>query len=178
MHPLPQARVADSQVADSVTDASATASPAQPPSPVVGIPDNQALERSQPTLPMRSGIRERQAHDYARHGVTCLFAALNTATGQVTDACYPRHRHQKFPRFLKKAAACPCTELQSSAATTPPTSTPMSGPGWPRTLQSHHALHADRMLVDQSRGVLLRDHPPRSATTRPGQHQGIARSSD
>jgi len=64
----------------------------------------QALERSQPILPMRSGIPERQAHDYARHGDTCLFAALNTATGQVTDACYPRHRHQEFLRFLKKVA--------------------------------------------------------------------------
>jgi hypothetical protein len=46
----------------------------------------QALERTQPILPMRSGIPERQTHDYARHGVTCLFAELNTATGQVTDA--------------------------------------------------------------------------------------------
>ena len=51
------------------------------------------------------GIPERQTHDYARHGVTCLFAALNVATGQVTDACYPRHRHQEFLRFLKKVAA-------------------------------------------------------------------------
>jgi transposase len=72
----------------------------------------QALERSQPILPMRSGIPERQTHDYARHGVTCLFAALEIATGQVTDACYPRHRHQEFLRFLKKtAAAYPATEL-------------------------------------------------------------------
>jgi transposase len=72
----------------------------------------QALERSQPILPMRSGIPERQTHDYARHGVTCLFAALNTATGQVTDACCPRHRHQEFLRFLTKvAAACPATDL-------------------------------------------------------------------
>jgi transposase len=72
----------------------------------------QALERSQPILPMRPGIPERQTHDYARHGVTCLFAALNTATGQVTDACYPRHRHQEFLRFLKKvAAAYPGQEL-------------------------------------------------------------------
>ena len=46
----------------------------------------QALERTQPVLPMRSGIPERQAHDYARHGVTCLFAALEVATGTVTDA--------------------------------------------------------------------------------------------
>ncbi len=72
----------------------------------------QALERTQPILPMRPGIPERQTHDYARHGVTCLFAALNTATGQVTDACYPRHRHQEFLKFLKKvAAAYPAVEL-------------------------------------------------------------------
>ncbi len=72
----------------------------------------QALERTQPILPMRQGIPERQTHDYARHGVTCLFAALNTATGEVTDACYPRHRHQEFLRFLKQvAAAYPATGL-------------------------------------------------------------------
>jgi transposase len=65
----------------------------------------QALERAQPILPLRPGIPERQTHDYARHGVTCLFAALDAATGQVTDACYPRHRHQEFLRFLKKVAA-------------------------------------------------------------------------
>jgi len=51
--------------------------------------DNQALERAQPILPMRHGIPERQAHDHVRHSVTCLFAALNAATGQVTDACSP-----------------------------------------------------------------------------------------
>jgi len=65
----------------------------------------QALERTQPILPMRGGIPERQTWDYARHGVTCLFAALEVATGQVTDACYPRHRHQEFLRFLNKVAA-------------------------------------------------------------------------
>ena len=65
----------------------------------------QAPERTQPILPLRPGIPERQAHDYARHQVTCLFAALNAATGQVTDACYPRHRHQEFLKFLTKTAA-------------------------------------------------------------------------
>lgn len=75
-------------------------------------PDYQALERTQPILPLRPGIPERQTHHYARHGVTCLFAALNAATGQVTDACYPRHRHQDFLKFLKKtAAAYPGTAL-------------------------------------------------------------------
>jgi transposase len=72
----------------------------------------QALERTQPILPLRPGIPERQTHDYARHGVTCLFAALEVATGKVTDACYPRHRHEEFLKFLKKvAAAYPGTEL-------------------------------------------------------------------
>ena len=57
--------------------------------------------RTQPILPMRQGIPERQTHGCARHGVTTLFAALEMATGQVTDACHPRHRNQEFLRFLK-----------------------------------------------------------------------------
>ncbi len=65
----------------------------------------QALDRSQPVLPMMPGMPERRTHDYLRHGITSLFAALDAATGQVADACYPRHRHREFLRFLKKAAA-------------------------------------------------------------------------
>jgi transposase len=65
----------------------------------------QALDRTQPVLPMRPGIPAQMSHDYIRHGVTCLFAALEVATGKVLDACYPRHRHQEFLRFLKKVAA-------------------------------------------------------------------------
>jgi len=89
----------------SLTDAYASDPPAETTHPRSQTPDNQALERSQPILPMRSGIPERQTHDYVRHGVTSLFAALNVATGQVTDACYPKHRHQEFLKFLKKVAA-------------------------------------------------------------------------
>ena len=43
-------------------------------------------------LPLRPGLPEKATHDYIRHGTTTLFAALEVATGQVTDACYPRHR--------------------------------------------------------------------------------------
>ena len=62
----------------------------------------QALERSQPVLPMRPGQPERRTHDYLRHGTTTLFAALDVATGKVLGECYPRHRSLEFRRFLKK----------------------------------------------------------------------------
>ena len=62
----------------------------------------QALERSQPILPMRPGIPEQQTHDYIRHGTTSLFAALNILTGEVTGSCHSRHRHQEFLKFLNR----------------------------------------------------------------------------
>ena len=61
----------------------------------------QALDRTQPTLPMTPGQAERGTHDYVRHGVTSLFAALNVATGQVIGRCLRRHRQQEFLKFLK-----------------------------------------------------------------------------
>jgi transposase len=64
----------------------------------------QALDRTAPMLPMRPGLPERQTYDYHRHGTTTLSAALEVATGRVTDACYPRHHHQEFLRFLKQVA--------------------------------------------------------------------------
>jgi transposase len=64
----------------------------------------QALDRTAPILPMRPGLPEKASHDYVRHGTTTLFAALEVATGKVTDACYPRHRHDEFLRFLKQVA--------------------------------------------------------------------------
>jgi transposase len=64
----------------------------------------QALDRTAPILALRPGIPEKQTHDYLRHGTTTLFAALEVATGKVTDACYPRHRHEEFLRFLRHVA--------------------------------------------------------------------------
>ena len=61
----------------------------------------QALERTQPLLPMRPGIPARQTHDYARHGTTTLFAALSMLDGTVIGDCMPHHRHQEFIRFLQ-----------------------------------------------------------------------------
>src|SRR3954453_19363261 len=72
----------------------------------------QALDRTQPTLPMQPQLPERRTHDYVRHGNTTLFAALEIATGTVTAACKPRHRHQEFLTFLKQVArAYPEREL-------------------------------------------------------------------
>lgn len=62
----------------------------------------QALDRTVPILPMQEGRIERRSHDYYRHGTTTLFAALDIATGQVTAALKPRHRHQEFLAFLKQ----------------------------------------------------------------------------
>src|SRR5947199_5427788 len=62
----------------------------------------QALDRTQPILPLRPGLPARQTHDYQRHGTTTLFAALNVLEGTVIGECLPRHRHQEFLRFLDR----------------------------------------------------------------------------
>jgi len=62
----------------------------------------QALDRSQPVLPMMPGMPERRTHDYARHGVTSLFAAFSIADGTVIGELHRRHRHQEFLKFLRK----------------------------------------------------------------------------
>jgi transposase len=61
----------------------------------------QALERTQPLLPMRPGSAERRTHDYRRNGTLTLFAALDVATGTVVGKCKKRHRHQEFLDFLR-----------------------------------------------------------------------------
>jgi transposase len=72
----------------------------------------QALDRTAPILPLQPGLAERRSHDYLRHGTSTLFAALEIATGQVTAACKPRHRHQEFLAFLRQVTrAYPDGEL-------------------------------------------------------------------
>jgi transposase/transposase-like protein len=61
----------------------------------------QALDRTQPGLPMKPGRCGTMTHDYKRHGTSTLFAALNTATGEVIGQCQKKHRHQEFLAFLK-----------------------------------------------------------------------------
>lgn len=72
----------------------------------------QALERTQPLLPLRPGQPQRRTHDYERHGTTSLFAALNIATGKIIGQCHRRHRHQEFLRFLNRIDSQVPTELE------------------------------------------------------------------
>ena len=61
----------------------------------------QALDRTQPSLPMKKGRAGTMTHDYKRNGTTTLFAALSTLDGSVVGQCLPRHRHQEFLKFLR-----------------------------------------------------------------------------
>jgi transposase len=65
----------------------------------------QALDRTQPSLPIYPGRCETMTHDYKRNGTTTLFAALNVAEGRLIGQCMPRHRHQEFIKFLKQIDA-------------------------------------------------------------------------
>ena len=75
-------------------------------------PQIQALDRSQPVLPMRPGLPERRTHDYRRHGTTSLFAALDVATGEVLGKCYQRHRAVEFRNFLTVIAKAVPDDLE------------------------------------------------------------------
>lgn len=65
----------------------------------------QALDRTQPSLPMKKGRAGTMTHDYKRHGTTTLFAALDVLTGKVIGQCLDKHRHNEFLKFLKKVDA-------------------------------------------------------------------------
>jgi transposase len=62
----------------------------------------QALERTQPLLPVSFGKTEKRTHDYVRHGTTNLFAALDTLTGKVIGTCFPRKRTDEFLKFMNR----------------------------------------------------------------------------
>jgi len=97
----------------------------------------QALDRTQPLLPMGPGQVERRTHDYKRHGTSSLFAALMVKTGVVIGECHRRHRHQEFIRFLRAVdevvkATEPRRGRRSTSCwtTTRRTRRPRSSVGW------------------------------------------------
>ena len=93
----------------------------------------QALDRTQPGLPMKKGRAGTMTHDYKRHGTTTLFAALNVLDGTVIGRNMQRHRHQEFIRFLntiEREVPAGKSSMRSST-TTPPISIPRCGNGSP-----------------------------------------------
>ena len=115
-----------------------------------------------PNLPLRPGSPERRTHDYVRHGTTTLFAALEVATGRVTDQCFDRAPPRRVPRLpqaggqgLPAAAAAP-----GAGQLRHPHPSPRSRPGWPASTDPP-ALHPDLGELDEpGRGVLCDHHPP------------------
>ena len=137
----------------------------------------QALDRTAPMLPIRPGMPEQRTHDYVRHGTTTLFAALEVATGKVTDACYPRHRNQEFLRFLKQVAkAYPRKKLHIVMRQLRHPQAPEGEGLAGHEPADHAALHPDLGLVAEHGRDLLRhhhppSHPPRHLHLRPRPHR-------
>src|SRR6266851_5704040 len=107
----------------------------------------QALNRTQPVLPMGLGYVEGVTHDYVRHGTTTLFAALDIASGTVLTECRPRHRHQEFLGFLQRIDEAVPAALDVHlivSTTTPPTSTPRCASGW---LRGPASMSTTRQLI-------------------------------
>ena len=133
----------------------------------------QALDRSQPVLPMMPGVPERRSHDYVRHGTTDLFAAFNIADGTVICGCAattgPRSSGNSWPGSTRIPPASRCTW---SATTSPPTRPRHPGLAGPPPAVPP-ALHAHRLIVDQPGRAVGRlldrsEDPPRRAQERPG----------
>src|SRR5262245_38280570 len=120
----------------------------------------QALDRTQPGLPLKKGRAARMTHDYKRHGTTTLYAALDVRTGLVIGDCKPRHRAQEFIAFLKLIDEIVDDRFALHLVVDTMGRTSGSGEGLARqasTLPS--ALHADQRLLAQSGRALLRgDH--------------------
>lgn len=93
----------------------------------------QALERTQPMLPLGLGYVEGVTHDYVRHGTTTLFAALNVLNGAILAESKAHHRHQEFLAFLRSIDKAVSLHWRciASSTTTSVTSTPRSRPSWP-----------------------------------------------
>ncbi len=134
----------------------------------------QALDRTQPLLPMGLGYVEGVTHDYIRHGTTTLFAALDVATGEVITQCKPRHRHQEFLGFLRQIEkSVPeqldihlivdnyCTHKHSKVR------------AWLAQRPRFHVHYIPtRLLVEPGRALVWDHHPARDPTGQLLQRQG------
>ena len=135
----------------------------------------QALDRSQPVLPMMPGMPERRSHDYVRHGTTDLFAAFNIADGTVISQLHRRHRAAEFKKFLVRIdKAVPAgLEVHLVCDNLATHKTPVIQAWLARHPRFHLHFTPDRIVVDQPGGTLVRlpdrpDDPPRRAQERAG----------
>ena len=119
----------------------------------------QALNRTEPILPLAPGVPARQSHDYERHGVTSLFAAMDVASGVTISNCYRRHRHQEFLRFLNEIEETLPAKLDVHLILDN-YGTHKSRQGIPQlvgaTSTLSRSLHADQRKLAQSGGATLR----------------------
>jgi len=121
----------------------------------------QALDRTQPTLPLDCGKVEKKTHDYIRHGTTNLFAALNVVTGEVFGECCPTRNGQDFLNFLKKAVRPHAGKeirivLDNLSTHTTPDVLALAG----EEPERHFPLHAGRLVLAQPNRNLVRGHHP------------------
>jgi len=111
----------------------------------------QALDRSQPLLPMRPGQVERRTHDYKRNGTTSLFAALDVKAGTIVGKCMPRHRATEFRKFLDEVERNVPTDLDIHVIMDNRHAQNQADPQLVRQAPTlAPALHADISLMDQS----------------------------
>ncbi|GGU22212.1 hypothetical protein GCM10010259_10720 [Streptomyces daghestanicus] len=141
----------------------------------------QALDRSQPVLPMMPGVPERRSHDYVRAGTTTLFAALEAATGKVIGSLHRRHRAAEFKKFLaeldKEVPAGLQVHLILDNYATHKT------PDIKKWLPAHSrvppALHAhQRVLAEPGRAMVRRTDPEETQARGPPLRPGRGRGSD
>ena len=121
----------------------------------------QALDRTQPGLPMKKGRAQTMTHDYKRNGTTTLFAALDVKTGKVIGECLPRHRAKEFIRFLKKIDRA-VKHLDVHAICDNYKTHKTKGAGLARQAPAlQAALHANIIVLDQpGRAAVRRNYPP------------------
>ena len=130
----------------------------------------QALNRTQPILPVRPGLPEKATHDYKRNGTTTLFAALEVATGAVTDRCYDRHGKAEFLTSSSSSRRPIRDEAARRARQLPHPQAHTSTGGWPGTPGSHCTSPRPRLLDEPRRGVLriiTRQRSPRLTASLP-----------
>jgi transposase len=129
----------------------------------------QALDRTQPGLPMKKGRAGTMTHDYKRHGTTTLFAALDVLQGKVIGHCMPRHRHQEFIRFPGHHRS-PDPEAKGDPRHHRQLCDPQASGGAPMALPASSLdlpLHTNLGLLAQCRrGLLCQAHTPASQTRR------------